>query len=206
MHFYVPTATETTGYRQLNIFRLPCCIGVGCEWLCINITYGWYASWQRRRHRIIAIHYCITIRIFHWFHRHFDDALCILSPSFTLSLSLYLADELFFLLCLSCFLFFWFSTIRYQFDDIFVNGSTTWMSGDKLKWSFCCFTSINKSRWNWPCVGLLLYVGTHETNEQKSVDARIFKRHDVYANSRRVRKRVANSVPNFLKSSWLKCF
>lgn len=56
-----------------NVMCLPCCIRFRCEWFCINITYRWYAPRQRRRHRIIAVHYCITIRIFHWFHRHCDD-------------------------------------------------------------------------------------------------------------------------------------
>lgn len=52
---------------------LPHWVGFRCKWFCIYITYGWYASWQWRRHRIITVHYCITIRVFHWFHRHCDD-------------------------------------------------------------------------------------------------------------------------------------
>lgn len=42
--------------------------------------------------------------------------------------------------------FFFFTTIRFQFDDK-MRSSATWMCcGDKLKWSFCCFTSININR------------------------------------------------------------
>lgn len=68
-----------SGYVCVGFLCLPCCIWFRCKWFCINVTYRWYASRQWRRHWIIAVHYSITIRIFHWFHRHCDDAFFLLA-------------------------------------------------------------------------------------------------------------------------------
>lgn len=63
---------------SVEFLCLPCCIWFRCKWFCINVTYRWYAPRQRWRYRIITVHYCITIRIFHWFHRHCDDVFFLL--------------------------------------------------------------------------------------------------------------------------------
>lgn len=83
--------------------------------------------------------------------------------------------------------------------------------GDKLKWSFCCFTSINRARapWNWPCVHALCVLREYfmmvepRTNKRKKKE-NCCRRALVAASASDECE--ANNVPNVLKSPWLKCF